>query len=82
MKILIEFPKIVGLKGFKNHSGVSRRLRRLASIETAFGHQNGPTRPDPTTTSNQTPHSWALNSKKGNFLFRVLCIPGSSNLQM
>ena len=30
-----------------DYSGVSRRLRRLAGIETAFVHQNGPTRPPP-----------------------------------
>ena len=50
---------------FLYYSGVSRRLRRLAGIETAFGHQNGPTRrPDDDDDHKSTPpHSWALNSK-------------------
>ena len=41
-------------------SGVSRRLRRLAGIETAFGHQKRRTRPDDDDKSDP-PHSWALN---------------------
>ena len=43
------------------HSGVSRRLRRLAGIETAF-FWTSKTSDDPTRPKIHPPHSWALNA--------------------
>ena len=51
------------------YSGVSRRLRRLAGIETAFGHQNGPTRRRPDDHKSEPPIPGRSIQKMIHFYF-------------